>query len=57
MASVCGIFFEKSSGSVTSITIFVAKFFSPAIVIALGVTSHRIAITTMSSNAAASAKL
>jgi hypothetical protein len=56
MASVGGIPFENSNGSVTSITAFLAKFSSPVIMIALGVSSHRVAITTISSNAAASAK-
>jgi hypothetical protein len=47
MAGVGGILFEKSSEFVTSIMTFPAKFFSPAIVIALGVPSHQVAITTI----------
>jgi hypothetical protein len=57
MASTGGTSFEKSSGFVTSMTTLPAKFFSPAILIALGVPSHSVAITTISPNAAASAKL
>jgi hypothetical protein len=58
MAGVGGIPFEKSSGFVISITTttFSAKFFSPDVVIALGVSSHRVAIPTISPNAAASPK-
>ena len=58
MAGVGGIPFEKSSGFVISIpTTFSAKFFSPDVVIALGVSSHRVAIPTISPNAAASPRL
>jgi hypothetical protein len=59
MAGVGGIPFEKSSGFVISIptTTFSAKFFSPYVVIALGVSSHRVAIPTISPNAAAPPRL
>jgi hypothetical protein len=57
MASTGGTPFEKSSGFVTSMTTLPAKFFSPAILIALGVPSNSVAITTISPNAAVSAKL
>jgi hypothetical protein len=54
MAGVGGIPFEKSSGFVISITTtFSTKFFSPDVVIALSVSSHRVAIPRISSNAAA----
>jgi hypothetical protein len=59
MAGVGGIPFEKSSGFVISIptTTFSAKFFSPYVVIALGVSSYRVAIPTISPNAAAPPRL
>lgn len=59
MAGVGGIPFEKSSGFVISIptTTFSAKFFSPDVVIALGVSSHRVTIPTISPNAAESPRL